>query len=431
MIRQLIGTLLVWAAVGVACAAEATPEPWVEQALAQSPTLDALHERIDAVQQRAARAGVLPEPMVAVEYSNMPVTEPYPGNHAMSGVQLKLQQTFPFPGTVPRRVDAAQGRVAVVAASLDEGRVELAARVRGVFWRLTLTRQLRLVTEEHVALTGQLIDTVRASYEVGRAGQHELLGLQVLRDRLEDDLGDYDRAERELLAVLAAAVHQRGEPMPQLAVETPPSLSVEPPPTDLGFLRERAATDSPTLQRLAATAEAELRAAESARREAYPDLTLWAGYRVRAPVGEMDDGTNQMSLGMSVPLPTAAAKRWGRTEAEHEALARSANAQAEATLDRLAADIDGAVARWERGAGKATRYRDELIPTARSALDATLAAYQVDRADFASLYRAEVQLLELERAARTAQIETRLAQVALWQALGVALVPGDDEDGGS
>ncbi len=62
----------------------------------------------------------------------------------------------------------------------------------------------------------------------------------------------------------------------------------------------------------------------------------------------------------------------------------------------------------------------------RAALEATLAAYQSDMADFASLYQAELQRLELERAARIARAATRIERIRVEAAAGIAL---DEKEG--
>ena len=66
-----------------------------------------------------------------------------------------------------------------------------------------------LTTIDHaadLARTLELIRAVRVRYEVGKAGQNALLRLEVLRDRLQDDLGDFVRAERRLSAGLARSL---------------------------------------------------------------------------------------------------------------------------------------------------------------------------------------------------------------------------------
>jgi hypothetical protein len=61
------------------------------------------------------------------------------------------------------------------------------------------------------------------------------------------------------------------------------------------------------------------------------------------------------------------------------------------------------------------------MPLAHRALDATFAAYQVDRADFASLYQSELQLLDFERTIVRATARTHLEHVAAEALVGQPL----------
>jgi outer membrane protein, heavy metal efflux system len=397
-------------------AASAELENLVTQALAAHPSVEAAQLRVDALEHRAVRALAWPEPVLGLEYGAMPLTAPYPGVHPMSGVQLRLQQSFPAPGTVGQRGAAAEARIPVAEASLAGVQVELAAAVRRTWWQLALTRKLRSVTVEHVALVEQLLDTVRASYEVGRAGQHDLLGLQVLAGRLTDDLGEFDRRERELLASLTAALAQDGE----LTINSPADLRGLSPLPDVAALVPVASSDNPSLRGLAAAADAERAAAATARREAWPDLTLWVGYRLRAAVDGVDEGVDQVSVGVSVPLPTATKKRWRRAEEEHEALARAADAEGSAHSDRIRADLEIALARWERAMERTEVYETSLIPAAQASLDAAQSAYRVGQTGFATLYQAEIQLLDLQRTVCVAAVDAHLAEVEVARLLGVA-----------
>lgn len=396
--------------------AEPSPEPLVRRALEVHPSIEGLEAQVEALEHGVQRSRALPEPVVALEYSNMPVDAPYPGAHPMSGVQMRVQQGLLAPGTRPRREEAAHRRVAVGEAAVAEARTRLAAAVRSAYWQLALIRQQRELTVEHLALVDQLVETVRASYEVGGAGQHDLLNLGVLRRQLDDRLGEFDRRERELLAALGSAL----DTSPPPAIETPALTPAAAIPGTLEELVGAAVSGNPTLARLEALGQAERASAVAAEREAWPDPAVWAGYRGRAPVGEVDDGVNQVSVGFSIPLPTSARARWGAQEAAHEALARASDAEAAAVLAELRAGLDGSLARLERATGKATFYRDDLIPAARDALDATLSAYRVGRADFASLVAAQVQLLDLERTARDADAQAVLATVEIQRWVGVA-----------
>jgi len=373
----------------------------------QNPSIAALEARITALREQVARAGVWQDPVVAVEYSNVPIDSGVLGDHPMSGLQLKLQQTFPFPGKTRLREEVARAEVKEQEHLLAERKVQLRAMVRRAYYSLALARQLRRVTESHVKLLGQLIDVVRVKYEVGKVGQHDLLRLTVLRDRLEDDLESFDRDDRALTAGINAALHRAAA----TRIATPARTSVPEPPKRLERLVEAARAGRPRLALLEQQASTERARARQARREKYPDITAWAGYRVRTEAGA-DPGTDFFLLGLSVPLPFFQNdSRWGGAERAAKARVRAAVAEREAELDTIRGELGAVLARWRRAAREAAVYRTKLMPDAHRTLDATFAAYGVDRADFASLYQAELQLLEFERTIRRAENAAALGQV--------------------
>jgi outer membrane protein TolC len=391
------------------------------QAISKNPSIAAVEARAAALREQVRRAGVWSDPTVAIEYSNIPIDAWVLGEHPMSGLQLKLKQTFPFPGKTRLRREVARQEVKEEEHRLAERKVQLAAMVGRAYHSLALTRQLRAVTARHIRLLKKLIDAVRIKYEVGKVGQHELLRLTVLRDKLEDDLESFDRDDRVLSASLNAALHRPAE----RKVATPRRTVAPEPPRSVAALVRRAQAQRPRLALLAQqTATARARARQAGR-EKYPDITAWAGYRVRIGAGT-DAGTDFFALGLSVPLTFFQNEgRWGTVQRAAKARARAAEAERQAELDRIRAGLEAALARGRRAAREARAYRDKLLPAAQRTLDATLSAYSVDRADFASLHQAELQLLDFERTLRRAETTAALAAVEI-----DALTGGGVADGG-
>lgn len=377
-----------------------------EAAVRQNPSIAAIEARVTALGEQARRAGAWRDPVVAVEYSNVPVNSWALGDHPMSGLQLRLQQTFPFPGKTRLRQEVARAEVKEQEHLLEERKVQLRAMVRRAYYSLALSRQLRVVTEGHIKLLGQLIDAVRVKYEVGKVGQHDLLRLTVLKSKLEDDLESFDRDDRALTATINATLHRADS----TAVKTPERMTEADVRRTLEQLTAEAKRSRPLLRWYLEQAKTHHVAARQAAREGYPDLTAWIGYRVRTEAGA-DPGTDFFSAGISVPIPFSYSSRWGSQDREHKARARSAEQQREAELDRIRGGLGERIAAWKRAAQEARTYRDKLMPQAHRTLDSTFAAYQVDRADFASLFQAEIQLLEFERTIRRAEAKAALSRV--------------------
>ena len=390
------------------------PERLAEIAIEMNPGLGALEARIAALEHKARAVQVFSDPVLGVEYSNVPWNTWALNDSPMSGVQIKLQQAFPLPGKNARREAVVRQDVEATSWQLEEGRVQLRGLVRQAYWSLALTRQLQDITRKHIALVDSLIQSVRAKYQVGTVGQHDLLRLQVLRDRLADDLEDFTQRDRDLTATINAALH-RDVTTP---IVTPEEVSHVSPGQSLEALQQAALENRPLLRQLEAQAEARREAADLARYERWPDLTLWAGYRVRSPAAT-DPGTDFFSLGVGVPLPFDFLSRSRAKAAEQRELARYFEQARLEAIDQIANGLESALATWKRAATKADFYLSKLIPDATTTLDATLAAYKVDRADFASLYQAELQLLEFDRAVRTAVVQTRLQSVQVETLTGI------------
>jgi cobalt-zinc-cadmium efflux system outer membrane protein len=128
-----------------------------------------------------------------------------------------------------------------------------------------------------------------------------------------------------------------------------------------------------------------------------------------------------VTAGISVPLPWFwNHRRWGELAHQHEAARLSLLETRRDRFDAIRGDLEAALARWRRGYDKSRRYATELVPAARRTLDATLASYQVGRADFASLYQAELELLNFERTILMARTEAASASVEVARLTGTA-----------
>ena len=121
----------------------------------------------------------------------------------------------------------------------------------------------------------------------------------------------------------------------------------------------------------------------------------------------MDNGTDQMSIGAAIPLPFDYLGRTDAASAEHLERAKATEYQKSAVMDEIGADIEKSLAAWQRAYSKERNYQETLVPEARKTLESAMIAYETDRADFFSIYRSEVDLIEFESAIRSARITTR------------------------
>ncbi len=393
-------------------AAQDVPADLAATATSTSPTLEGLRARESALRHRAEVAGAWLDPVVSVEFSNAPLPTLALGDSPMAGIQLRAQQTLRPPRVAALMREVGALRADAAGHAVAEAELQLGVTIEQTWWLVARSRMLRAVTEAHLARTEELLSAARSRYEVGALGQHAVLRLEVQRAKLDDDLGDFDRAERELLAALTEALG--GQPA---AVDSPEDLEPLPPPAAVDAVAI-ARDHRPLRAALAADQTAADAAAHLAAADAVPDLTLWAGYRLRAPT-EMDPGADLVSVGASVPIPTGSARRAAGERDGWLQDARAAGFAADAAELAIAADAELVRAGWERAARKVATYDTSLIPGARATLDTTRAEFAVGRAEFSSLFEAEIALLDLERTRIIAAVETHLRRAEARAVLGV------------
>jgi outer membrane protein TolC len=276
------------------------------------------------------------------------------------------------------------------------------------------------VTHQHIARTEELLEAVRVRYETGAAGQHQLLRLGVLRDRLGDELGDFARSDSVLSAALARALSRDAE----RSFATPRQLEPRPVSGTVSEWLALAREERPELKRLGESVRTAETAAELARVDGRPDVTVWMKYRARSIDTPLDDGTDQVSVGFSVPIPWGSAKRSRAERAAQRQVARAGRARLAAELDRIESDLTAIHARWTRAFEQVTAYREKLTPAARAALETAFTDYSVGRADFANLFDAEVALLDLQRTLVSATVQTHIQAAAADASIGTALHGG-------
>jgi outer membrane protein TolC len=384
-----------------------------EQAVANNPEVAAMQGRVDELDALSAVAGVWQNPSLGVSLSNLPVDSWALDGHAMTGVQLQLKQTFNAPGTLRHRRATADAHVAMAEVNREVVRQDLTLAVRKGWWSLAQARLLRALTEQHLAWTIETEKAANRAYEVGQSSQATVLRWKILHQQLNDQLNDFNRQEAEWLAGLRSALHDH-----DLAIDAPDAVEAVPVPDSTGWAAVLAdsspALDAARLAQATRSAEATL-----ARIEGRPDPSVMVGVRVRdnrLP----DGGTELVTLGAELPLPaggTRAAR--GRSTSKSHA-ASAAGLSADAQLANLQAELDVAQARWAAAATRSKAWTEEAIPAARQALQLTDTEYRVGKADLTTLYQAEVLLLQLERDAIMAAVQTHLQQAHVARLLGDA-----------
>lgn len=406
----LVAALFAWPSFGLAAN---DLDELLRLAYESNPDLAALETQVKAMKQRTEAVRIWPDPIFSMEYSNAPYDTLALDESPMSGVQFALRQTIPTPGLNDRREAVAEAEAKVKKWEFAERKLQLAGLVRQTYWRLALTRQLEKLTRDHLVLVEQLARAVQAGYQIGHVGQQDLQRLQILQDKLRDDLLDFTSDEEALTAMLNTALYRTVD----TPIETPDAIPGQPPAYVLNDLMEKARAQRPLLKMWRATARMKQLAADRTRSERFSDFSVRLGYRLREEQG-MDPGDDFVSLGIAVPLPFDYTNRWRAQNRTFLMEAEAARQQYEAVFNQIRGALRISLAHWRRAVQKVTTYQEILVPGAKNSLESALAAWQTNRTDFTALYQAQTQLIDFDRAIAQAQFVAIDMQISVETLIG-------------
>ncbi len=406
---RALGVLLLCLGGQPAQAAELALADAVRQALAANPGIAAQQARAEALRQVPAQAGALPEPRLRLNATSLPLDSFSLGQTPMTQLQLGLSQALPFPGKLALREESAQWEARASLSQVDESEIRLAGAVKRQWWQLFyLDRAIESVLRNQNLLR-QFVDVAQTKYSVGQGLQQDVLLAQVELSRFEDQELSLRAMRRKAEARLNALMGRAAETPVSLVAEVSRELPELRPSAEYLALAEQ---HRPELQALKYQIEAARARVALADKDYYPDFNLGVVYGQRQ--GYVDLATIQLS--MNLPINTANRQDRARDQRKQEWL------QKKYSLDdlrnRIAEQIDVAMADYRRARKQTELYDKSIIPQASQTVESMLAGYQVNKVDFLNLVRAQVTLFNYETQYWQALSAANQALAALEVAVG-------------
>ena len=105
-----------------------------------SPGIRAARDRVEAARAAVGPAGALPDPMLAVGITNLPVSDPGFSDF-MTMKMVGIGQTLPYPGKLALRRRAATAEIGAADADLAAARLKVEAEVKQAYYELAFYDQ--------------------------------------------------------------------------------------------------------------------------------------------------------------------------------------------------------------------------------------------------------------------------------------------------
>ncbi|MHB1267405.1 MAG: TolC family protein [Acidithiobacillus ferriphilus] len=372
-IRLSVGVLLLLSATP-AWAASLSLQSAEAVALRQNPGLGALTQKIAELRHKAVAVAQLPDPHLALGAANLPLNSFSMNQQQMSMLSVGLSQTFPSFGKL-----GLEGQQAGVEAQA----AELVLLLRRAWLQALYTENAMATVRHQEQLEAASVQAALALYRSTQGSQAEVLRAQLARDSLANDI---TRLQAEQASDLAQIAQILNLPEPPSIEKQWPNL---PPPPTLAEMEVRL-SGQPLLRAAQAQTRATQLGVQVAKTSYWPDVTVSVGYGQDFHPGS----PNWLSAGVNLSLPLFPGDRQDQDVAAAQAKAQQAQYRYDDQHLALAQQARAAFARYESYKIQLQRMDRQLLPTARNAFSATLAAYSAGRAGLDAVLRTQKDVLD-------------------------------------
>jgi len=365
----------------------------VALALSDNPGLESLQARARALADVPSQVGTLPDPTLTLGVLSLPTDTYSLSQEAMTQTQVGIGLTLPFPGKLGLREQVADLEAGTAKQDVAERRLALISGVRLVWWNLFyLDRALSLV-QRNRALLRDFVKIAETKYKTGQGMQSDVLLAQVELSKLletEIALRASRRSQTSALNALLGRTASNEVILPDEVTETLPPLP------DSAMLINLAQQNRPLIVARRNTLEAARARTQLAEKDYYPDLRLGAAYGFRRNDPNGKSRADLVSITLNLNLPIFSGSRQDKAVDQRQAEEQKDKYSLQDASVQVGSETEQAIADYLAAREQASLYKSGIIPQASQASSAMFAAYQVNKADFSNLVRAQITLYNYE-----------------------------------
>ena len=367
-------------------------------AMRASPEIAVAAREVAALEGSVLQAGLIPNPSVSASVEDT--------RQATRTSTVQINVPIELGGKRAARITAAERGREAAMIDLAGKRSEIRAAVVAAFYEL-MTAQERLQLATASAALAQRATTVAAKRVLaGKVSPVEETRARVAEANVRSELAlaasDVHRARRRL-----AATWGNVAPRFEQVVDTEQSLPAVPALEQLAQQLKQ----SPNLARARIEVDRRQALARVERSRGIPDVTLSFGAKRDEQMGR-----NQAIVGVSIPLPL-----FDRNQGNIlEALRRTDKARDElaATEVRLESELAQAYGRLDAARQELMLLKQEILPGAQSAYDATTKGFELGKFSFLEVLDAQRTFFQARSQYLRAQSETHRAAADIDRIVG-------------
>jgi len=360
---------------------DATLSALIQESLSVRPELAQAKAVARANEERVSQAGALPDPMLQIGIQNDGFRSIEIGKMETSFVSLMVAQTFPWPGKLRLREQAAKLGARQTQKAIARVLLSTEADVRRAYLDLVLARDRLALQSELQRIWQRALGVAQVRYASGSGSQTDVLRAQLELTRSQQrKLALEAREQAQIRALNRLRAHRLDQAIDTSQTHVRDLAALERFATV--FSSEQALAQSPEL---AAAKLAEDRAHSNlslAEHGYYPDLTLSAGIMYRGPLPPMWLAT------ISGPLPIFAGSKQNRAVAENGAWLRAAKSEENTLQQVLRLRSEERRLAFQALRQTIELYQRALLVESAATSESALTQYAVGKLAFASVLEA-------------------------------------------
>lgn len=395
----LIGTLAFSTLAAFPTNARAAENPLTladaqQLAIERSHQLDAQDFAVSAAREMAVAAGQLPDPVLNIGVSNLPISGPNGfslTNEAMTMRRIGLMQKI-------TRADKRQLRADRFEREADKAFTEKNMATAAIERDTALAWIDRYYAEAMAAVIAEQgeqarleIESSEGAYRAGRGNQSKIFAARSALAAFDNRSSEAQRRVRNAKTMLARWIGSAAD-LPLARLPATDSIGLDPATLDTRLAQLPEVAVFNMKEEIAATQ------AKLAQADKKSDWSVELAFQQRGP-----SYANMVSFGVSIPLQWDQKNRQDRELSAKLALVGQARAERDEMLRNTVAKTRNMINDWENNRERHARFERELIPLANARTDATLAAYRGGKASLAEVLLARgneidvrIQALQLE-----------------------------------
>ncbi len=369
-------------------------EHLVEKAIELNPNIKMLQAKLEAAKSKPAQNSNLPDPILSIGATNLPVNSFSFTQEPMTGKMVSLSQAFPFPGKLSTSSEVIEQDIEVVRKEIEEEKNKLRLKVANSFFQLSFVREKIRLTESTKELLKTIKEVVQTKYEVNEASQQNIFKIELELSKLDDALFEMQSQEQIALGTLNALLFQNSNShIESLGLE--PTYFFDIPVTD--SLLIIAKSNKPALAQIQLMKNKALKMQELSEYEFYPDFNLTLQYSQRDEIAATNTDLNDFfSVILGIKLPINYGGKKSAKISEAVSLQQLYDEQYQNNLQMLRISLETSAAKLKYLIEREKLIENASLIQAEENFNSALASYQVNKIDFINVADALNKLLSIQ-----------------------------------